>query len=176
MYFNDWFLLGAGIAIFVLGFFFLWGCVGMLRYGVPFIRTKNAVALAMIHLAGIQKGELVFDLGCGDGRLLFFAEKEGARCVGFEKLFPVYLLAKLRRFVLRSNVQLCHGDFFKQDLSSADVVFAYLAPELMESLSQTSFLRLKRGARVISNTFKIPGMKPHSQVSVGGFSAYLYKF
>jgi predicted RNA methylase len=128
---------------------------------VPYVPTRNDVAGKMIEMAGIKAGENVFDLGCGDGRLLFLAEnKAKIRCVGYEVAPLIYLFALVRKLIARSKVKIKFKSFFRADLRKADVIFCYLFPGVMTKLEKKIRKECKKGTRIISNTFHMPGMKP----------------
>ena len=126
---------------------------------VPYVPTRKRVAKKMIEVAGLKPGEHVVDLGCGDGRLLLYAERAAhVRGVGFELAPLVYFLARIRKLITHAKYTLHFQNLFKADLHDADVIFCYLIPEIMPRLVEKILKECKKGTRVISNTFKIPGL------------------
>jgi SAM-dependent methyltransferase len=128
--------------------------------GAPWFPTSVANVRKMLTLADVQPGEVVYDLGSGDGRVLFMAARHfGARAMGIE----IDPLRTLRTRVLitilglQGQVEVVRGDFFKQDLSQADVVTVYLLPKTNVRLMKKLRRELHPGARVVSNTFIFPG-------------------
>ncbi len=112
----------------------------------------------MLKVTKIKKGERVVDLGCGDGRIVFRAEKEfGAIAEGYEISVFVWLLAQSNRILKRAKSKIYRRNFFTADLSKADVVFCYLLPEVMQELVPKFQKELKKGARIISASFSLPG-------------------
>ena len=112
----------------------------------------------MIELAKIKKGEKVYDLGSGDGRLVIMAAKKGARAIGFE-INPFLVLISWVRILLagvRKNAKIKWRNFWGQDISDADVVLLYLITQYMERMEKKLKAELKPGARVVSYTFKFP--------------------
>ncbi|MCX7816763.1 MAG: class I SAM-dependent methyltransferase [Syntrophales bacterium] len=108
----------------------------------------------------MKKGELLIDIGCGDGRVLLEANKRyGVRALGYEVNPFAYFLSRIRAAGI-PNVEVRWRDFWKEDLSGADVVFCYLFPDVMERLGQKLSSELRPGTRVISCNFPIPGWKP----------------
>jgi cyclopropane fatty-acyl-phospholipid synthase-like methyltransferase len=114
------------------------------------------VVRQMLDLARVKPGELVYDLGCGDGRLLITAAREyQAKGVGIE-LDPLrWLLCQLLITIygVRDQVEIQQGDLFKMDVSSADVVSCYLLPETNKKLEEKLMRELRPGTRVVTNTF-----------------------
>ena len=136
----------------------------------PFVPTPSRVIGKMMELADIKPGEKVYDLGCGDGRLVIEAHRRfGARAVGIEISPLAYLLARIRVLVSGADVALVLGNCFSQDISDADVVFCYLLPGHMHKLQQR-FRTLKKSCRIISHQFEIPGVRPRTRIEVEGRS------
>jgi len=121
----------------------------------PFIPTPKAIVDDMIALAVIKKGDRVYDLGCGDGRLLLAAAKQGAIATGYELSIPALLIAKWRTRKY-PQIDVRYGDFWKREYSDADVIFCYLLKEKMKMFEETIWLQMKPGTRVVSHAFKMP--------------------
>ncbi|MBL7158848.1 50S ribosomal protein L11 methyltransferase [Candidatus Microgenomates bacterium] len=146
--------------IFILLIFFL---ILSFFTGAPYIVMRKKEAKKMTELAKIKKGERVYDLGSGDGRLVIMAAKKGARAIGYE-INPFLVLISWVRILLarvRKNAQIKWRNFWGQDISDADVVLLYLITQHMERMEKKLLKELKPGARVISYTFKFPNW-PHS--------------
>lgn len=130
--------------------------------GGPWIPSSRAAVRQMLDLAEVKPDELVYDLGCGDGRIIVTAaRKYHARAVGIE-LDPLrWLWCQILITVLglRDRVWIQFGDLFKHDLSEADVVICYLLPETTKILQGKLLEELQPGTRVVSNTFIFPGIK-----------------
>ena len=116
----------------------------------------------MLRMADVGPDDVVYDLGCGDGRMLITAAKDyGASAVGIE-IDPLrYIWCRLRvTFLgLEDRVKIVHGNFFSQDLSEATVVTCYLLQDTNNQL-QVKFLQdLRPSTRVVSNTFNFPRLQ-----------------
>jgi SAM-dependent methyltransferase len=115
----------------------------------------------MLTLAQVGPGDLVYDLGCGDGRMVATAARRyGARAVGIEidPLRYAWCQALITVMGLRDRVRIVYGDFFNQDLSDADVVTCYLLQDTNNKLAGKLRQELRPGARVVSNAFTFPGL------------------
>jgi predicted RNA methylase len=115
----------------------------------------------MLKMAEVGPEDLVYDLGCGDGRTVVTAARRyGARAVGIE-IDPLrYIWCRMLVAVLGLDdyVEIVRGDFFKLDLSDADVVTCYLLQDTNRKLEKKLKRELRVGTRVVSNTFSFPGM------------------
>ena len=115
----------------------------------------------MIRLARLKQGEVVYDLGCGDGRLLFAAEKKAkVKTEGYEAAPFPYLLARFKKWLIGSNLRLHFQNFFEANFKNADVIFCYLGPEVMAKLLPKLKKDCRKGTRIYSNTFQMRGLQP----------------
>ncbi|OGJ60553.1 hypothetical protein A3C52_02905 [Candidatus Peribacteria bacterium RIFCSPHIGHO2_02_FULL_51_15] len=148
----------------VLIFFglFMTSVVAQLKWLVPFVPTPRVVARAMIEMAGLKPGDRIADLGAGDGRVLIMAKKArpGVTAVGYEGALGVWLLARLRVWLSKTDVEMKLKNFYKQDLSEFSVIFAYLSPQAMARLGEKFQSELRPGTKIVSHAFKIPGITP----------------
>lgn len=140
--------------------FLFFGIIAFIT-GAPFVPSTKNAASAMIHLAHIRAGTKIFDLGSGEGRLLFLAARYGAEAVGFEinPFLVVFTRIKLLLFPYRNRVRVYWKNFWQANLSDADVVFVYLLPWRMERLQKCLSKQLKPGSLVVSNSFIFPDWK-----------------
>ncbi len=136
---------------------------GLLLF-VPFIPTPRDVVRFMVKQANLKGNEVVYDLGCGDGRLLIEAKKQypGIRAIGYELALGAWMVAKLRSWIARKKIELHMRDFFAADLKDADVLLLYLIPEVMKKVERKLSEDLKPGTRVISHGFEFKGREPIS--------------
>jgi len=124
--------------------------------GSPWVPTTFKMVHKMLDLAEIQPDELLYDLGCGDGRIsVIAARKYKAKVVGIEinPLLWLWCQIVITIFGLRSRVKVILGSFYNQDLSDAEVVACYLLPNTNKKLESKLLRELRPGTRVISNTF-----------------------
>lgn len=123
----------------------------------PWWRTNAKTAKAICRLAKINKEDIVYDLGCGDGEVLLQSAKLGAKGVGIE-IDPLrVLIAKLR--VLKNSFQekisIKRKNFFDVDISMASVIIVYLVPKTLDKLLPKFKKELKKGTRIVSYKYKI---------------------
>lgn len=124
--------------------------------GAPFVPTPIKRVKKMLALAKIRPHEKVYDIGCGDGRMVYLAAKDyNANAVGMELSPLVYLLAKMRHFFWRSKAKIYFTDFRFQNLSDANVIVCYLMPESLTRLQEKLERELKKGTRIVSYAFPI---------------------
>ncbi|MEK7167640.1 MAG: 50S ribosomal protein L11 methyltransferase [Patescibacteria group bacterium] len=128
--------------------------------GVPFISTSARLHGMILKTADIKPGETVYDLGCGKASLLIKAAKQGALGRGYEISLWPYVWAKFNVWISRVPVKIHLKNFFKEDLSKADVVFCYLFPEVMVKLEDKFVKEMKPGSRLVSHAFKLPNLEP----------------
>jgi len=140
--------------------------LGTLAYAAvsaaPWVPLRKRDINRLIKLANIKPGEIVYDLGCGDGRVLQAVVKQTqARAVGFEISLLPYIFAKVRSLLLgTTRVQINYKDFFKTDFSTADVIVCFLTPYAMVKLESKINCELKPGARFLTYAFPLPNRKP----------------
>jgi cyclopropane fatty-acyl-phospholipid synthase-like methyltransferase len=143
---------------------------------VHFTPTRHAIADAMLQLAGVGPGDVVYDLGSGDGRIpIIAAQKFGARGVGIE-IDPA-LVATARRNAtdaqVEDRVRFDVGDLFEADLNEATVVTAYLSPNILKRL-EPALRALKPGTRIVSHEFPIGGWPPDRRITVDEAVLFLW--
>jgi len=145
----------------------------------PFVQTPLEVAKKMLELSGLKQNELLYDLGCGDGRLIILAAKDmGAKSKGIDLREDLIERAKteVKRLNLEDKVTIIRANFFEVDISDADVVTLYLTSSANERLRPKFEKELKKGCRVISHDFKVPGWKPEGVYDeLLGHTIYTYR-
>jgi cyclopropane fatty-acyl-phospholipid synthase-like methyltransferase len=116
----------------------------------------------MLTIADVGPGDTVYDLGCGDGRVIITAARRyGARAVGIEidPLRYLWCQALITVLGLRGRIKIVFGDFFTQDLGQADVVTCYLLQSTNKRLEKKFKQELRPGTRVVSHYFLFPGLR-----------------
>jgi cyclopropane fatty-acyl-phospholipid synthase-like methyltransferase len=128
-----------------------------------FVPTRHAVADEMLRLAGVNKDDVVYDLGSGDGRILILAaQKYGARGVGIELDPKLVATARdvAREGGVADKVTFIEGDLFTADISKATVVTLYLSTSVNRQLEPKLRKELKPGTRIVSHQFAIGDWQP----------------
>ena len=176
------------VAIFSL-LYGLWRIIPFF-YGVPWVPTAKDRIRRALEMVDLKDGELLYDLGAGDGRVLFMAaEVFGARAIGIEASPLQYSYTWLRIFFSggQAQIQVRRENFHQSDLSDADAVFAYLRPDQTIPMQNVLATQLKPGARVVAVAFDFPDWKPSDfdegyllftyemPPQKGGIAAYLAK-
>jgi SAM-dependent methyltransferase len=147
--------------VFFLIMVFLMSLVWTSTKGAPWVPTSRQVIFRMLKLAELQPGEVVYDLGCGDGRVLITAVRRfGARAVGVELDLSRYLWSVLAVTFrgLGNRVKVVRGDLFSMDLREADVIFTFLLQDTNDRLKEKLCRELRPGTRIVSNIFTFSGL------------------
>lgn len=141
----------------------------------PYIPTKMDQIRKVLKLANIKKGKKFYELGSGDGRVVFEAAKLGADSFGIEQswvrvLYSRYKALKLASHSSSGNVNFYHGDIFKKTYQDTDIIYIYLLPKGVKRLEEKLKRELKKGSVVITQTYHFPNWKPFKKL--GDFWLY----
>lgn len=141
---------------------------------IPFVPTPLEVVDRMLELAEVKQGDVVYDLGSGDGRIVIrAAQKYGVRAVGIEMDGP--LLEKARSDARSAGVshlvEFRAEDALKADLAAATVVTLYMLPWFNEKMKPNFKKYLKPGARIVAHDFGIEGWRPDKTVKLPGYES-----
>lgn len=178
MVFNIFLAVGILILLFLLNDF-IRSFPAMIAVG-PIPSSKKGIDMAL-ELAKIKKGEVFYDLGSGNGKVLIEAVKKyDCRGVGYELVYPVMLLAKLRAKIagVGEKIEFRCKNLFDSDLENADVIYCFLTPELMEKIGEyIKQKKLKNGARIISYAFSMKNYHAEKKIdhTKHSWNIYLYK-
>lgn len=130
---------------------------------ISWIPTQLEYVQGFFELAPMSSSDVVYDLGCGDGRLLFAAIEKGAgRAVGID-IDPARITSardEAKKRSIEDKVTFLEGDVLDADLSGASVVFCYLITAASAALKPKFEAELKPGTRVVMESFPVPGWKP----------------
>jgi len=152
----------------------------MVDLDVAYVPTPKLIVRAMLQLASLRRGETLFDLGAGDGRIIIEAVRRfGARAVGIE--VDPRCISRIRERLAATNckAELIEADFFNVNLAPADVVTIYLSDSANARLASKLESELKEGARVVSLDYELPSWLPKREINVRASGMerklYLYK-
>ncbi|MDO9024130.1 methyltransferase domain-containing protein [Zwartia sp.] len=150
--------------------------VGQSGKDVIWVPTNDAVAEAMLKMADVKPGDLVYDLGSGDGKIAIAAAKNfGATAVGIEYNKDMAELAtrNAARAGVSDKVKIINGDIFVEDFSKANVLTMYLLPDLNLKLRPT-ILKMTPGTRVVTNSFHMGDWEPDALIGNGYTQGYYW--
>ena len=144
----------------------------------PYVTTPLPVVDAMLKLAGTRESDVVYDLGCGDGRIVIAAAKQyGARGVGVD-INPERIQearANAKREGVESLVRFTAQDVFDMDFREATIVTLYLLPNMHRKLSPKLQQDLRPGARIVTHTFDLGQWKPNKSQNINGEQIFLWR-
>lgn len=149
----------------------------------PYVAAPERAVDKMLEAANLKPGETLYDLGCGDGRIVIAAaQRYKVKAVGIEisESLAKSVAEKVKKEGLQKRVTIIHGDFMKTDLSQADVVTLYLATTANDTVRPNLEHFLRPHARVVSYDYPVPGWKPVETMETGGYhgathTIYLYQ-
>ena len=175
------------LLVIILIFFVLW-IFGGFKNRVPFIPVSKKSLPKIYESLGINSNSVVYDLGAGDSRVLFYlSQKEPkAKYIGIENNPMAVLLSKAGSWFnfkkTQNRVKILNQNFFEKDISDATHVFLYLFPEIMDKLQPKLEKELKNGTIVVSATFSFSNKEPIKVINLdfGKYSLihkiFIYKF
>jgi SAM-dependent methyltransferase len=148
-----------------------------LKKDVPYVPTSEAVVDAMLKLANVRGGDVVYDLGCGDGRIVITAAKRyRVRGVGID--IDPERIAESRRNAKEAGVdqrvEFRTQNLFEADIGDASVVTLYLLPDVNRKLMPKLLSELEPGTRVVSHAFDMGDWQPERVVEVDGTRIFLW--
>jgi SAM-dependent methyltransferase len=151
---------------------------GALQKDVPYVPTSEEVVAAMLKLAEVKKGDVVYDLGCGDGRIVITAAKKyGVRGVGID-IDPERIAestANAQEAGVADRVKFRTQNLFDAEIGEASVVTLYLLPDVNRKLMPKLLSDLKPGTRVVSHAFDMGDWEPERVVDVDGSRIFLWR-
>lgn len=133
------------------------------KLDVPYVPTPESVVAKMLELAKVNKNDVVYDLGSGDGRIVITAaQKHGAKGIGYD-IDPQRIKeanANAQAAGVTNRVRFVEGDLFQADLSEASVVTLYLLPDINLKLRPKLLKELKPGTRIVSHNYGLGDWDP----------------
>jgi SAM-dependent methyltransferase len=155
------------VAAIVLAFGFV------LLFGAPYVPTLKTQQQKALKLLDLQKGQILLELGCGDGRVLLAAAKQGLNGVGYELNPIMFAVAKVVTWRYRKQITVYFGNFWQVDWPPADGIYVFLLDKYMQKLhNKITQTYSGKKVKVVSLAFKIPQQKPAKTDT----SLYLYEF
>jgi protein-L-isoaspartate O-methyltransferase len=156
--------------------------------GGPYVPTPAGIVARMLELAAVRAGDVVYDLGSGDGRLVIEAAKRGARGVGVEREARLVALATANaaKAGVAERVRFTQDDLFNVSVADATVLTLYLLPRLLVQLAPKLRAELKPGTRIVSHDYPFESWTPERlltfdddeklyNMGVGSTALYLYR-
>lgn len=141
------------------------GCVIGLSWfagsDAPYVPTKMDGVRKILKLAGVKKGKNFYELGSGDGRVVYEAARLGAKALGIEQSWLRVLYSQYKAFkngLLKARFS--HGNIFSKNYQDADVIYAYLLTKGIHKLEPKLKKELKKGAVVITQTYHFKSWRP----------------
>jgi 16S rRNA A1518/A1519 N6-dimethyltransferase RsmA/KsgA/DIM1 with predicted DNA glycosylase/AP lyase activity len=145
----------------------------------PYVSSDPEVVKRMLEVAKVGADDLVYDLGCGDARILTAAVKDfkARGAVGYEIREDVYAtaLSAIEKLNLQDRIKLVYGDLFNADISNATVIALYLTTSANEKLRGKLEKEARSGTRVVSHDFKMLEWEASFREDFGTHTIYLYK-
>src|SRR6266576_54155 len=144
---------------------------------VPYVPTPDEIVDAMLKTAAVKKGDVIYDLGCGDGRIVIAAaQKFGTRGVGID--INPERIKEARENASKAGVtglvKFIEQDLFEAKIGDATVVTLYLLPAINLKLRPKLLRDLKPGTRIVSHSFDMDDWKPEKQLTLDGRFLYLW--
>lgn len=144
----------------------------------PFVPSQQDVVRKMLELAQVNDRDIVFDLGCGDGRILITAVKEfnAKKAVGYEMRDDLYknTTLKIHKEQLETKIEVFNEDLLNANISDATVITLYLTTSGNSRLKPKLSMEAQKGAKVVSHDFDIVGWEYTKRENFGGHTIYLY--
>ena len=155
-----WLVISVTIVLFITA-----QIIAVFTTDAPFVPIPDGVEYAIVDALGLQNGSVLYDLGCGDARVLRTAMEKygGVRAVGIEIGFFPYLLARFKSRKYK-NIKIKREDIFRTDVSDATHIFLYLYPQVMEKLMPILEKKCRKGTRIVSCDFQDKNRVPDATI------------
>lgn len=132
-------------------------------FGVPFVPTTHSSVDKIFDAVKLKKKDVFIDLGCGDGRTVFYvAKKYGCKAIGIEMNPLLNWYARIQKKIFKTNkVEFRRANIYKTVLSEVSVIYMFLFPETIEKLKPKFLKECSPGTRIISHGFKVKNFEKH---------------
>lgn len=145
---------------------------GIIFVGAPYLPTLGPQIKTALELADLKPGDRLLELGCGDGRVLLAAARQGIQAVGYELNPFLAALAWLRTRRYRRQVRIIWGDYWRADWPPTEVIFTFLLTRYMPKLNKKLMRYPHKPVKLASVAFQIPGKRPAAQKN----GIFLYRY
>lgn len=156
----------------VLAFATLICFAGVVLFGAPYVPTLKPQVKTALELANLKPGQTMLELGCGDGKVLVAAAKQGINTVGYELNPVLAAIAWLRTRRYRRQARVIWGDFWHKQWPEAEAIFTFLLPKYMEKLNKKVIQYEYKPVKLVSFAFTIPGKQKTTEKN----GVYLYTY
>jgi SAM-dependent methyltransferase len=154
-------------------FLILLACfAGVLLFGAPYLPTLTPQVTTALELAALKPGQTLIELGCGDGKVLIAAARQGLTVVGYELNPILAAVCWLRTRRYRRQVRVVCADFWRAEWPATDAIFTFLLPKYMTKLDTKIVQYNHKPVKLISFAFQIAGKKPVANQN----GVYLYSY
>jgi SAM-dependent methyltransferase len=161
--------LGLGLIIVAL----IVACFSLVvMVGAPYLPTLRPQIITALELISLKPGETLLELGCGDGRVLLAAAKQGLNAVGYEINPLLAAVAYLRTRRYRKQVRVVWGNFWRKSWPPANAIFVFLLDRYMHKLDKKCMQYNHKPIKLVSFAFPVPGRSPDKEQA----GVYLYKY
>lgn len=158
--------------LFLLGALVIGSLVFEVAFGAPFVPILKNQIHPIIKALELKPGQTLIDLGCGDGRILKAAAKEGIRGIGYEINPWLVIVAKINCYKYRGLVKIKLANYWQIKLPAADAIFTFLITGYMPKLDKMLQKQISCPTKVLSYVYPIPNRK----AKLKGPNFYLYKY
>jgi cyclopropane fatty-acyl-phospholipid synthase-like methyltransferase len=184
-YFLSWFAIIILLGVLVLLTIWMWEGF---KSKVPFIPVSTNVLKDIENMLSLKEDSVLYDLGCGDGKVLFHMAKSqpNAKYIGIENNLFAVILARAKAWWFKKdrkvNIEILNEDFFKHDISNATHIFLYLYPQVMDELLSKFESELKPGTKLVSASFRFTLKQPEAEIDLNrskyklARKLYVYQF
>ena len=160
--------------IFIIVILLILACfAAVLLFGAPYLPTLKQQQAEALKMLDLKRGETLLELGCGDGRMLVTAAKQGINSVGYELNPIIYLVAKVVTFKYRKQAKVEFGNFWHKNWPSADGIYVFLHTRFMQRLDKKIIQQYSgKKIKLVSYAFPIKSKKAMSEEG----ALFLYKY